>query len=278
MATPTELPAKNPLREIVQPFIDVVHAPRALWGVNLSYLLEGFVYFGIVSATSPCTSTSTSGWTTSGRGGWSGCSRGASRCRCSSSAASRTSGACGSRSLAALAADARRARVPRGRPDDGTRSRPGCSPRRTGRAVRDPARRARLRHVPAGGLRRGPAVHDAGDGGHGLRDAVRPDEPRRLAPVVLRPDPEGRRDLGGVSGSTPASPSLGLFAHLRDPDPAHRGAGDRRARRRRDRGRAEPEKPKAASAAPRSRAVLGAGAGSRTTRWPTRSSPSSSSA
>ena len=39
---------KSPLREIVQPFIDVVHAPRALWGVNASYLLEGFCYFGVV--------------------------------------------------------------------------------------------------------------------------------------------------------------------------------------------------------------------------------------
>lgn len=36
----------SPLREIVQPFIDLVHAPRALWGLNLSYLLEGLVYFG----------------------------------------------------------------------------------------------------------------------------------------------------------------------------------------------------------------------------------------
>jgi MFS family permease len=39
---------KSPLREIIQPFIDVVHAPRALWGVNVSYLLEGFCYFGVV--------------------------------------------------------------------------------------------------------------------------------------------------------------------------------------------------------------------------------------
>lgn len=35
-------------REITQPFIDLIHAPRALWGVNLSYLLEGFVYFGML--------------------------------------------------------------------------------------------------------------------------------------------------------------------------------------------------------------------------------------
>jgi MFS family permease len=39
---------KNPLREIVQPFIDLIRAPRALWGVNLGYFLEGFVYFGML--------------------------------------------------------------------------------------------------------------------------------------------------------------------------------------------------------------------------------------
>lgn len=39
---------KNPLREIVQPFIDLVHAPRALWGINLAYVIEGMVYFGML--------------------------------------------------------------------------------------------------------------------------------------------------------------------------------------------------------------------------------------
>jgi dipeptide/tripeptide permease len=38
----------HPLREIVQPFIDLVHAPRALWGINVSYFFEGFVYFGML--------------------------------------------------------------------------------------------------------------------------------------------------------------------------------------------------------------------------------------
>jgi MFS family permease len=38
----------NPLREIVQPFIDLVHAPRALWGINLAYVIEGMVYFGML--------------------------------------------------------------------------------------------------------------------------------------------------------------------------------------------------------------------------------------
>jgi len=36
------------LREIVQPFIDLVRAPRALWGINLAYAIEGMVYFGIL--------------------------------------------------------------------------------------------------------------------------------------------------------------------------------------------------------------------------------------
>ncbi len=38
----------NPLKEITQPFIDLINAPRALWGVNLAYMLEGLCYFGVV--------------------------------------------------------------------------------------------------------------------------------------------------------------------------------------------------------------------------------------
>ncbi|MDP3683767.1 MAG: MFS transporter, partial [Ignavibacteria bacterium] len=36
------------ISEITQPFIDLFRAPHALWGVNLSYLLEGLTYFGVV--------------------------------------------------------------------------------------------------------------------------------------------------------------------------------------------------------------------------------------
>jgi POT family proton-dependent oligopeptide transporter len=39
---------KSPLREIIQPFIDLIHAPRALWGINLAYVIEGMVYFGML--------------------------------------------------------------------------------------------------------------------------------------------------------------------------------------------------------------------------------------
>ena len=39
---------KDPVLEIVQPFIDVVRAPRALWGINLAYVIEGMVYFGML--------------------------------------------------------------------------------------------------------------------------------------------------------------------------------------------------------------------------------------
>lgn len=45
-AAPEERPSIY--REVVQPFIDLVHAPRALWGVNLAYMLEGLCYFGVL--------------------------------------------------------------------------------------------------------------------------------------------------------------------------------------------------------------------------------------
>lgn len=39
---------RSTLKEVTQPFIDLFHASRALWGVNVSYLLEGLTYFGVV--------------------------------------------------------------------------------------------------------------------------------------------------------------------------------------------------------------------------------------
>ena len=39
---------KNTLREVTQPFIDLVHTSRALFGLNLNYMIEGLTYFGVV--------------------------------------------------------------------------------------------------------------------------------------------------------------------------------------------------------------------------------------
>jgi len=39
---------KNPLHEIVEPFVNLIKAPRALWGINLSYVIEGLTYFGVL--------------------------------------------------------------------------------------------------------------------------------------------------------------------------------------------------------------------------------------
>ncbi len=39
---------RQTLREVTQPFIDLFRASRALWGINVSYLLEGLTYFGVV--------------------------------------------------------------------------------------------------------------------------------------------------------------------------------------------------------------------------------------
>lgn len=39
---------KSVAKELSQPFIDLAHTSRALFGVNLSYVLEGLTYFGVV--------------------------------------------------------------------------------------------------------------------------------------------------------------------------------------------------------------------------------------
>lgn len=39
---------KQTLNEISQPFKDLFHASRALWGINVAYFLEGMNYFGMV--------------------------------------------------------------------------------------------------------------------------------------------------------------------------------------------------------------------------------------
>ena len=44
----TNVTKPSPLKEITQPFIDLVKAPRAIWGINFTYFIEGFVYFGML--------------------------------------------------------------------------------------------------------------------------------------------------------------------------------------------------------------------------------------
>ncbi len=34
--------------QLIQPFVDLIRSPRAIWGVNLGYMLEGLVYFGML--------------------------------------------------------------------------------------------------------------------------------------------------------------------------------------------------------------------------------------
>lgn len=43
-----ETVVKQTIKEITQPFKDLVRASRVLWGVNISYFLEGLVYFGML--------------------------------------------------------------------------------------------------------------------------------------------------------------------------------------------------------------------------------------
>jgi len=40
---------KNSFKELKETFVAFVHAPAALWGINVPYVLEGLVYFGILT-------------------------------------------------------------------------------------------------------------------------------------------------------------------------------------------------------------------------------------
>lgn len=42
-------PIRQAINETTQPFIDLIKAPRALWGVILAYAIEGLSYFGILT-------------------------------------------------------------------------------------------------------------------------------------------------------------------------------------------------------------------------------------
>ncbi|RPI73864.1 MAG: hypothetical protein EHM47_05135, partial [Ignavibacteriales bacterium] len=40
---------KDSLKELKETTIAFINAPAALWGINLPYILEGLVYFGILT-------------------------------------------------------------------------------------------------------------------------------------------------------------------------------------------------------------------------------------
>jgi proton-dependent oligopeptide transporter, POT family len=48
-AVPKKSVIQQTIQEITQPFKDLIHASRALWGVNIAYFLEGITYFGMLS-------------------------------------------------------------------------------------------------------------------------------------------------------------------------------------------------------------------------------------
>ncbi len=40
---------KNIVNEIIQPFLNLFRVSRSMWGINISYLIEGLVYFGMLT-------------------------------------------------------------------------------------------------------------------------------------------------------------------------------------------------------------------------------------
>lgn len=46
---PQQSTLSKAIAEMTQPFKDLVHASRALWAINLSYMLEGLTYFGVLT-------------------------------------------------------------------------------------------------------------------------------------------------------------------------------------------------------------------------------------
>ncbi|GEM_PF-539537 len=48
-STPASLLIRQALKEVAEPFANLSRAPRSLWGINLTNLLEGLVYFGILT-------------------------------------------------------------------------------------------------------------------------------------------------------------------------------------------------------------------------------------
>ncbi len=219
----------HPLKQIVQPFIDLIHSPRALWGVNLAYVLEGTAYFGVLSylalyfsdyvfigvPTPDVPAGLMVGVLTAGHHAVHVLPRFRGR------QVRRPT-----RPHLGVSAPARRPTSDRRRrlclPTE--RSRFDPPPRDHGR---DRADRDRLRHVPAGRLHRRQAVHESEDRGDGFRHALRADEPRRLVAELRLPTPRRR-----LSRSRDRRCLLGLCS-----DDGGCALGDHRPAQQKDRGK-----------------------------------------
>ena len=48
-STPPTSTFKSIMKEMFDPFVDLIKAPRVIWGINIAYAIEGLCHFGILT-------------------------------------------------------------------------------------------------------------------------------------------------------------------------------------------------------------------------------------